>query len=540
MATTRPFARYTGIGTPYGTLRYGDILVGVDMSLPYNATYSGVKWWSGADEDQGYIIAQSVSGETQPSPNGSIGSVGFFATNGFDDSQFVFLTKQVTGYNATSAQDAKTWLELNGYWTSWEIPGNLRMFISGTSISGTSLDDLSTFNNDSYMSGTFSLRTFNDTQIISLNGTNGFVQSPGFGSYLDNGFTFDTWVTSGTTSNGTLIAEWNGPAPTGWCDAQSAFVSGNINVGVYSGGLIYGPTFSVNNWYNIVTTYNGNTLKLYVNGQLIGSQSVVKANSGATQLTLGRDDEAHSYLGGATGYLKGLIGQWKIYDYALNESLVYSNYLTYSAIYDNSLVVNLDASKTLSYSGSGTTWTDLSLKGNNGTITNATYSATASGSFYFDGSGDYVLINQPIPSNSNYSISAWVYANNVSQSHNIVSSQDSPFWVASGTLYAGVGTNYTAVSSPSFPTGVWRFVSMTFNDSTNTMKLYINGVLVNTNTNVTQSYTAQNTYIGSHYFGGNPVSFWNGYISQVNIYKSELSSTQILYTFNQTKSRFGL
>ena len=80
---------------------------------------------------------------------------------------------------------------------------------------------------------------------------------------------------------------------------------------------------------------------------------------------------------------------------------------------------------------------------------------------------------------------------------------------------------------------------MTFNDSTNTMKLYINGSLVNTNTNVTQTYTAQNTYIGSHYSGA-PVSFWNGYISQVNIYKSEQTSGQILDTYNKTKSRFGL
>ena len=37
------------------------------------------------------------------------------------------------------------------------------------------------------------------------------------------------------------------------------------------------------------------------------------------------------------------------------------------------LVLALDAGNTKSYPGSGTTWTDLSGHGNDGTLTNATY-----------------------------------------------------------------------------------------------------------------------------------------------------------------------
>ena len=158
----------------------------------------------------------------------------------------------------------------------------------------------------------------------------------------------------------------------------------------------------------------------------------------------------------------------------------------------------------------------------------------------FNGSNGVVPINQPIPTGSDFTISAWVYANNVSLSHNIVSSLNSPFWVNNGTLSAGIAGNYTYVNSPSFPTNQWKFVTVTFKDSTNTMKLYINGSLVDTNTNATASYTAENTFIGAHYSGGSNVSFWNGYIPQVYIYLSEQSGTDVSNLFNNTKSTYGL
>jgi hypothetical protein len=110
MPTTRPFARYIGGGTPSGTERYGDLLVGIDETNPYNSNYSGVKWWSGADEDLGYIIATTVSTEDQPTPNdGNVGSVGFFSTLNFNDIDFLGLVEVDTGYVPSSGTDAKNW-----------------------------------------------------------------------------------------------------------------------------------------------------------------------------------------------------------------------------------------------------------------------------------------------------------------------------------------------------------------------------------------------------------------------------------------------
>jgi hypothetical protein len=62
-----------------------------------------------------------------------------------------------------------------------------------------------------------------------------------------------------------------------------------------------------------------------------------------------------------------------------------------SPLITTGLMLYLDAGNALSYPGSGTTWTDLSGNGRDGTLTNGpTYSATNGGSIVFDGSNDYV------------------------------------------------------------------------------------------------------------------------------------------------------
>ena len=62
MATARPFAYNTGAGIT-GTDQVGDLAVGTPTS---GFASTGLPWWNGPDEDLGYVIAQSVPGNTQP------------------------------------------------------------------------------------------------------------------------------------------------------------------------------------------------------------------------------------------------------------------------------------------------------------------------------------------------------------------------------------------------------------------------------------------------------------------------------------------
>ena len=64
-----------------------------------------------------------------------------------------------------------------------------------------------------------------------------------------------------------------------------------------------------------------------------------------------------------------------------------------SIVRDN-LVLYLDAANTKSYPGSGTTWKDISGKGNNGTLTNGpTFDSNNLGSIDFDGVNDHVVLS---------------------------------------------------------------------------------------------------------------------------------------------------
>lgn len=71
-------------------------------------------------------------------------------------------------------------------------------------------------------------------------------------------------------------------------------------------------------------------------------------------------------------------------------------------IVTDGLVLCLDAANRRSYSGAGTTWTDLSGNGNNGTLINGpTFSETNGGSIVFDGSDDYCPVDNFLYHQSN-------------------------------------------------------------------------------------------------------------------------------------------
>ena len=60
----------------------------------------------------------------------------------------------------------------------------------------------------------------------------------------------------------------------------------------------------------------------------------------------------------------------------------------------DNIVQYLDAANTKSYPNSGTTWTDMSSRNRDGTLTNGpTFSTDNLGCFNFDGSNDYVDLN---------------------------------------------------------------------------------------------------------------------------------------------------
>ncbi len=119
MATTRAFAYNPSQNPIPGTDSYGTLVIGTS-NLDFSKDYGGIKWWMGPDEDLGYVIGGVVSGGTHPSPVGDVGTVEFWRTENLTTEQFMLLSNQISGQYFTNTSDAITWLNNNGYWTSYD------------------------------------------------------------------------------------------------------------------------------------------------------------------------------------------------------------------------------------------------------------------------------------------------------------------------------------------------------------------------------------------------------------------------------------
>jgi len=174
----------------------------------------------------------------------------------------------------------------------------------------------------------------------------------------------------------------------------------------------------INSWNHVVGSYNSldNSVNLYLNGKLVKS-SIITTSAGQTSnlLYIGRPTQ------GGWNFFTGDIGLAKIYDRALTATEVAQNYNATSGRYeytrpvlDSSLMLYLDASQVTSYSGTGSTWTDLSGNSKNYTLTNSpTYSFNNGGVITFAGASSQYTTNSVALYDANsfrsYTMSLWVY-----------------------------------------------------------------------------------------------------------------------------------
>lgn len=124
MPTSRAFAYNPGSQIS-GTSQFGSIAVGT----PTSGVTGNPRWWNGPDEELGYVIAQSVSANTQTAPDGSNASIGFFRSTALTENAFISIAQVVAGFRSfTSGNDAHTWLTGNSFWSSWVMTSTGRTF----------------------------------------------------------------------------------------------------------------------------------------------------------------------------------------------------------------------------------------------------------------------------------------------------------------------------------------------------------------------------------------------------------------------------
>ena len=223
------------------------------------------------------------------------------------------------------------------------------------------------------------------------------------------------------------------------------------------------------------------------------------------------------------------------------------------------LVLCLDAANTKSYPGSGTTWTDLSGRGNTGTLTNgATFNSTNGGSIVFDGSNDYIDFGSVSDVNfgtGDFSVECWFYDNGSPDYAGLVVNGQSgggdftAFQLGRGGNAGGEGhTNriefargnsngsfciYDTVNTIQLNT--WTYVAATRIGTT--VKLYTNAVEVHS---MTDNGSYSNTALRVGRNRGTTI-YWSGRISNARIYKGKgLTAAEVSQNFNATRGRYGI
>ena len=214
----------------------------------------------------------------------------------------------------------------------------------------------------------------------------------------------------------------------------------------------------------------------------------------------------------------------------------------------------LDAFDTDSYGGSGSTAKDVG-GGLSGTITGATHSDGADGAFTFDGSDDNIDFGTNLgllPSNPGYSVCAWVYPDSGMSDKPIVgtahsaNSDDVGFHMRVRSNYKirlitlSTGYDYRDTSS-AISTSSWNHVCGTYNASSRTTNMYLNGSSnQGSNSNNGSIGTFNNTRTIKVGGTGGSSNVWDGKIAIVQLYSRELSATEISQNFNAQRGRFGV
>jgi hypothetical protein len=524
MSTTRPFAYNPGSPIT-GTEQVGDLAVGYPTS-----GFTGTEWWNGPDEELGYVIAQPVSGDTQP-------------TNVPEDA--LILSSTYNGGDIVLSNNNQTAEQIFGYQKS---------VLGETIISGTDKVMFSVLCNllePNVLIGSHFIGVGTTSMNYQGNPYGGYpgndVYSIGFsddGKYYYNG----SVVTSGlpTWTDGDIIDIvishgqywWIRVNGGDWNNNPSADPSTLANGLTMNGLTNYYPALCPS-YQGIMTVLNYPKYGVPSEYNFLGN---VRASVGFFR-TDGFDD--NEFIDIANIILNSNYTNAPDASAALTTNGYWNSYLA--------PVLSLDAGNPSSYPGSGNTWTDTIGGKTFNLINNPTYSSSNGGRIQFiPSSYQFAECSSSLPDLNTWSVGVWHFytGQNTGGSPCIVTEK-----------YTGGYINYIvgngSDTSPDLQTGFWApgwiltengytltpnnwyYIVGTYDG--NTLRLYVNNTLVESTSGLV--YTTQSSNSGIYLMSrwdNTPSELWGGYLSIVNIYDKALDQSQVTSYWNSTKSRFGL
>ena len=203
-------------------------------------------------------------------------------------------------------------------------------------------------------------------------------------------------------------------------------------------------------------------------------------------------------------------------------------------IVTSGLVMLLDAVNSKSYSGSGTTVTDISRNGNNGTLVGSpTYTSGAGGYWGFSPSSYMQYTNSALIPTTDFAIDTWVNYTATNQTNIANMGNESAgrivFYTSSNSILYNIYGSSPVTMATGFVYSVWNHVVISRTNST--IIAYINGVA---GTALSLSGTLGNV-------NGTTFGYNTGNVSVYRYYQgTSLNPAQVQQNFNAHRGRYGV
>ena len=219
----------------------------------------------------------------------------------------------------------------------------------------------------------------------------------------------------------------------------------------------------------------------------------------------------------------------------------------YGNIVRDGLVLDLDAAKRDSYPGSGTVWRDIA----GGVITGSliggpTFDPNNGGSIVFNGTNDYVSLNNVPIGSRDFSFDIWIKKSPTIKIEFIMGNYADQgasgvmVFIQNGTTVRfriSIGAGSYAEINQNISNNVWVNLIFTANRTGN-MVGYINGVPTAQSSIISQQGNLGNVDFLSSFYGG--AWFLSGSLSSTRVYNRALSAAEVTQNYNALKGRFGL
>ena len=218
-------------------------------------------------------------------------------------------------------------------------------------------------------------------------------------------------------------------------------------------------------------------------------------------------------------------------------------------IITDGLVLCLDAGDRKSYSGSGTTWTDRSGNGYNGTLSNNPFFVSSDNCFDFDGADDLCRTTLPVSElDRDCTVIITCTVEGVGGDASTANRLFSMDRTLNSTKWC-IGTR-TGTNTIQFAGGGGGDTNANFTYSLNEIfqvalvldgtghKLYKNANLESSGSPAGDSSNFGFASVGCRSNATDRI--WNGKIFNVMAYNRQLTDAEILQNYNATKGRFGL